>query len=140
MLDFDAHCGGGTQDIIRELRLTDVLVHVDVSVSGFDHFSPGANSFQKTATNKNYLARIRAALNHASAQGEYDLVIYNAGMGPTNCGIDIAKIYLREKLVREFIGNTPAVFGLAGGYTWGHEMGEVVDWRRITINECVNAA
>jgi hypothetical protein len=40
-------------------------------------------------------------------------------------------------MVRDFIGDTPAVFGLAGGYTWGHEMGEVVDWHRMTLIEWV---
>jgi hypothetical protein len=37
--------------------------------------------------------------------------------------------------VREFIGETPAIFALAGGYTWGNKtMNDVVDWHRITLN------
>ena len=140
ILDFDAHCGGGTQDIINELGISHNIMHVDVSVSGFDHFEAPKNYFQKMATNENYIARIRAALAHATKHGEYDLIIYNAGMDPINCGIDVKKVQQREKMVREFIANTPAVFGLAGGYTWSHEMGEVIDWHRITINEWVDAA
>jgi hypothetical protein len=44
-------------------------------------------------------------------------------------------ISYRERLVREFIGDTPAIFTLAGGYTWGGQTYEdITAWHRMTLN------
>jgi hypothetical protein len=62
-------------------------------------------------------------------------VIYNAGMDPLNSGVSLSDITWREHTVSDFIGDTPAIFALAGGYTWGNKtMDEVVSWHRITID------
>ncbi len=56
-------------------------------------------------------------------------------MDPLNSGVSLDDIIYRENAVREFIGYTPAIFALAGGYTWGNKtMDDVVDWHRITLN------
>jgi acetoin utilization deacetylase AcuC-like enzyme len=134
LLDFDAHSGGGSMDIINRLYDKEV-VHVDVTVSPFDWWKSNGEHKIYRADEDNYVATIRKALNHARACGPFDCIVYNAGMDPINCGVSIESVRKRERMVRDFIGDTPAVFGLAGGYTWGHEMGEVVDWHRMTLTE-----
>lgn len=137
VLDFDAHCGGGTFDIMSD---TAGFVQVDVSTSLFDTWEPTGEHFLRSAGSDNYVSRIGEALDHARSLGTFDLVIYNAGMDPINTGVSVSDVRTREKLVREFVGDTPAVFALAGGYTWGnHDMDELVSWHRMTIREWAQA-
>ncbi len=134
VLDFDSHGGGGTWDIIGRVA-PERIVQVDVTVSPFDTWrATSPSKFIRTEAD-NYLPAIRRALSHARRQGGFDLVVYNAGMDPINSGVSVADIERRERIVRDHVDGTPAVFGLAGGYTWGHDMSEVVDWHRLTLAE-----
>lgn len=134
VLDFDSHGGGGTWDIIGRVA-PGRIVQVDVTVSPFDTWrSTSPSKFIRTSAG-DYLPAIRRALSHARRQGGFDLVVYNAGMDPINSGVSVADIVTRERIVRDSVDGTPAVFGLAGGYTWGHDMSEVVDWHRLTLGE-----
>ena len=134
VLDFDSHGGGGTWDIIGRVA-PGRIVQVDVTVSPFDTWRSSSPSKFIRATANDYLPAIRRALSHARRQGGFDCVVYNAGMDPINSGVSVADIVTRERIVRDSIDGTPAVFGLAGGYTWGHDMTEVVDWHRLTLTE-----
>lgn len=134
VLDFDSHGGGGTWDIIGRTA-PGRIVQVDVTISPFDTWRATSPSKFIRATASDYLPAIRRALSHARRQGGFDFVVYNAGMDPINSGVAVADIVTRERIVRDSIDGTPAVFGLAGGYTWGHDMSEVVDWHRLTLGE-----
>lgn len=131
VLDFDQHCGGGTWDIVSALE-PERIVQVDVSITPFDTWSPSGESWFRLADTGTYLETIDEALGHARGI-QHDFVVYNAGMDIMNAGVrpDVAE--QRERLVREFIGDTPAVFGFAGGYTAGRGMEAVVAWHRLTL-------
>ena len=138
ILDFDAHAGGGTWDIINA-HLPSV-VQVDVTCAAFDTYEPEGESSITYAGHQDYRQEIGKALNYAGELNAFDLIIYNAGMDPVNSGVSLSDIIWREKAVSDFIADTPAVFALAGGYTWGKKtMEDVVDWHRITIETWTSA-
>ncbi|MBJ7363022.1 MAG: hypothetical protein JHD36_09805 [Ilumatobacteraceae bacterium] len=133
ILDFDAHAGGGTWDIISH-HLPSV-VQLDVTCANFDTYQPDGESRLIYSTPQSYREDINHALHHATLLDPFDIVIYNAGMDPLNSGVSLSDITWREHTVSDFIGDTPAIFALAGGYTWGNKtMDEVVSWHRITID------
>lgn len=137
ILDFDAHGGGGTWDMIQAHMPS--VTQIDVVCSLFDTYSPHGESAILEASSTDYRKQIERALTYATTLDPFDVVIYNAGMDPLNSGIDIDDIIWREAAVSSFIGRTPAVFALAGGYTWGRaSMGDVVEWHRITIEQWAN--
>lgn len=129
-LDFDAHCGGGTYDILsNDPRWT----QIDVSVSAFDQYRAEGRHLLTVTTPRDYMTEIVAALEVAAAES-WDFIIYNAGVDPINCGVDNRTLHLREFVTSEMIGDTPAVFALAGGYTWGGvTMDELVELHCSTI-------
>lgn len=134
VLDFDAHGGGGTWDIIKSKMPS--VTQIDVVCSLFDTYEPSGESAIWEASAGNYSDQIERALEYAETLTPFDVIIYNAGMDPLNSGVDIEDIIYREAAVRSFIGNTPAVFALAGGYTWGKKsMDDVVSWHRLTIEQ-----
>ena len=135
VLDFDAHGGGGTFSFIRRYWPASVT-QVDVSTSAFDIWEEEGDSrvtFVPHEKHESYDKYIKRALDYARTLGKFDIIIYNAGMDPINDGVDIDLIEKREQMVREFVGETPALFTLAGGYSWGATEDDVVDWHRITL-------
>ena len=135
ILDFDAHSGGGTWEIIQR-SLSSNVVQLDVTCSAFDTWTPEGESAIWYTGHQDYRIDIDRALTYASKKlSAFDFVVYNAGMDPLNAGVSLEDIVYRENAVRNFIGDTPAIFALAGGYTWGNKtMNDVVDWHRITLN------
>ena len=134
-LDFDAHAGGGTWDIMQKL-FDDSVVQVDVTVSAFDTWTPSGSSYFTITEPSMYRSSVKVALDYAASLEPFDLIIYNAGVDIRNSGVDEIDLRVRESMVRDFIGNTPAIFGLAGGYTWGrYTIDDVVGWHRLTIQE-----
>lgn len=133
-LDVDDHCGGGTFSMLGDDRR---FTQVDVSTSfTYDRFPAHGDHLRLPARNTDYVARIIEALEHAASLPGFDLIVVNAGMDPINAGVSIADVRERERLVREFVGSTPAVFALAGGYTWGgYSMDDIVSWHRMTLEE-----
>lgn len=140
VIDFDAHSGGGTWEIIDE-KMSDKVYQIDVTCSAFDTFRPTGESSIWYTGHQDYRETIDKALVYASKKmDDFDFIIYNAGMDPLNAGVSLSDIVYRENAVREFIGNTPAIFALAGGYTWGNKtMDDVVDWHSITLNTWAEA-
>ena len=134
ILDFDAHCGGGTYSLLEDIGGD--VTHIDVSVSGFDMYRTDGKNKLIMSESGSYEWDINAALDYASTLGQFDLCLYNAGMDPFNCGVSIDELVARENAVAAFCrDHVPATaFTLAGGYTWGNvEMSEIVDLHRLTI-------
>ena len=134
VLDYDAHGGGGTWSIINE-TLPNVY-QIDVTVSPFDTYTPHGESRIDVTKAWDYNETITKSLAYAETLDPFDLIIYNAGMDPLNAGVTEEDIVKREIAVRNFIGETPAIFALAGGYTWGGTtMDDLVNWHRNTLQE-----
>jgi acetoin utilization deacetylase AcuC-like enzyme len=120
ILDLDAHCGGGTFELIDEnpkVRLA------DVSVNGYDSWnSIESRHLLRIVDDADvYLSEVEMALGHL--QG-VEFLIYNAGMDPFEDGGGMRGITReileeRERLVAQWClrTKTPALFVLAGGYT-----------------------
>ena len=139
-LDLDAHAGGGTWDIMRRMFDGDV-VQIDVTVSAFDTWTPEGASRLDIVSPGDYRKAVDEALGYASSLGGFDFVVYNAGVDIRNSGVPGADLVAREDMVRDFIGDTPAIFGLAGGYTWGrYTIDDVVGWHRLTISRWSEAS
>ena len=130
IIDFDAHCGGGTYAHIQNLKKifnnNSRIVQIDMSVSGFDHYSPSDEHYLDlhiADDDEDYIDHIITALAEADKHYEDGMIImYNAGVDPVNT-VDFHDpfdvIQRREELVSAWIGNKPAMFTLAGGYKWG---------------------
>lgn len=132
VLDFDAHCGGGTMDFLKTFNgvLTNIfgntkipIRHLDLSTNSFDEYDIGV---EETWANlhildwqEDYLDAVQKSLLLAeSFTTDKTVFIYNAGIDPIgSSGIDGEVIAQREKIVSEFIGSNKAIFALAGGYS-----------------------
>ena len=143
ILDLDAHCGGGTADILKSDKRVRLA---DVSVCSYDSWTPTAKSrhfIQVVDKPKIYLATVGKALK--SLEG-VEFLIYNAGMdtheraGGLN-GITLEIIQEREMRVVEWARaqNVPIVFALAGGYTWsGLTLKEVAELHLETVRAFIS--
>lgn len=125
ILDLDAHCGGGTHEIIKN---DPRIWQIDISVSGFDSYTeedPIRHHLHVVNDADDYLPLLEMELERA-AEEDFDLVLYNAGMDPhEDCnvgglpGITSDIIRLRERMVFDWARarGIPVAFVLAGGYT-----------------------
>ena len=138
ILDLDAHCGGGTANILKTNKRVRLA---DVSVCSYDSWTPTAKSrhfIQVVDKPKSYLASVGKALK--TLEG-VEFLIYNAGMDTHEkaggmSGITLDVIKEREALVVEWAQErkVPIVFALAGGYTWsGLTLKEVAELHLETV-------
>ncbi|WP_137876273.1 hypothetical protein [Rhodococcus sp. Q] len=147
ILDLDAHCGGGTAELIdHDPRIW----HEDVSVNGFDRYSGHSNSALWDVDHvEDYLLTVRRAVAQADRIGSFDLCLYNAGMDPyQGCGIGgldgitAEVLEHRERIVFDWCRQRrlPVAFVLAGGYV-GSGLGQrtLVDLHRLTLTEGARA-
>ena len=130
ILDLDAHCGGGTHDIVK----SDARIWLtDISTSGYDAWRSRSERHHLHIIEDaaDYLDLLELELERAAGVG-FDLVLYNAGMDPhEDCGIGGLEgisselIRRREEMVFSWAREQgiPIAFVLAGGYT-GHRMWE----------------
>lgn len=147
ILDFDAHCGGGTASIIAGDRR---IEQIDVSTSSIDSYKLAqANlvGLKIVETGRDYLKAIRWAI---STRTHYDLVIYNAGMDPfEDCflggmaGVTMDILEERERMVFDWCRHTdtPIAFVMAGGYlSTGKRLDEkgLVDLHRLTLTQAAS--
>jgi acetoin utilization deacetylase AcuC-like enzyme len=137
IIDFDAHCGGGTGTMIEGMS---GIEQIDVSVNLFDLYSEDRNSKLWIADGSDYMSKIRMALDAVENPETVDLVLYNAGMDPHElaggvAGIDTETLRQREQAVYDWASalNVPTAFVLAGGYTGSIDMNELVDLHRLTL-------
>ena len=131
ILDFDAHCGGGTHSLIKD---DGQILHLDLSTNGFDSYEPVGENYLKIGNYPadNYLEQVDEILNRIPS--ETDLLIYNAGMDPAPM-ISGETLQIREQRVATWAAERqiPAVFVLAGGYTWSMSQEELVELHLNTI-------
>lgn len=123
ILDLDAHCGGGTYQIIQNDHR---IYQSDVSVNYFDSYEP-VHSRHRLHVVQNadaYLATIERELEWAATEVRPSLVLYNAGMDPHEdsgglTGITTEILRVRERMVFDWAAarGIPLAFVLAGGYT-----------------------
>lgn len=133
ILDFDAHCGGGTVNMLRDLGIDHRVSQYDLSTNMFDEYDEDENHMISIADNdENYLGKVRSIL--ASIDARYDLVLYNAGTDPYP-NISHETLEERDKQVFERCVdlNIPCVFVLAGGYTFSQDMNSLVRSHLSTI-------
>jgi acetoin utilization deacetylase AcuC-like enzyme len=142
VLDLDAHCGGGTHELMAELP---GVFQTDVAVCAYDTYTPCAQATLDLVHDAgDYLPAVAARLaEHDRAGRRFDLCLYNAGMDPFErcaegglAGITAEILGAREALVFRWCTERqiPVAFVMAGGYT-GSRLDEaaLVDLHRLTI-------
>ena len=139
ILDIDAHCGGGTFEILGD---NPAIRIGDVSTSSFDSWRSGQerHKLEITTDPDTYLDVVAEMLEHI---GSVDLLLLNAGMDPADGGsagstrgFTSELLEAREQLVAEWCErtNTPVAFVLAGGYVGsGLTLGDVADLHMHTV-------
>jgi acetoin utilization deacetylase AcuC-like enzyme len=121
VLDTDAHCGGGTFQLVGE---NEQVLLADVSCNSYDSWQPNSERhyLEIVRNASEYLDAVTRALDHLEG---VDALIYNSGMDPfEDCdtggmrGITREVLAERERLVAQWCEDTqtPAMFVLAGGY------------------------
>jgi acetoin utilization deacetylase AcuC-like enzyme len=147
VLDLDAHCGGGTFDILRD---ESGVRQLDLAVSPYDWYAGNERmTLDVVSDADDYVPRLRrrlAALDDVS----FDLVLYNAGMDPyEGCavgglhGMTHDVLAERERTVFDWCRgrDLPTAFVLAGGYT-GNALTQdgLVALHRLTISAAATSA
>ena len=145
ILDVDAHCGGGTFEILGD---NPAIRIGDVSTSSFDSWQSGQerHKLEITTDPDTYLDVVAEMLEHI---GSVDLLLLNAGMDPADGGsagstrgFTSELLEARERLVAEWCErtNTPVAFVLAGGYVGsGLTLGDVADLHVHTVAAIADA-
>jgi acetoin utilization deacetylase AcuC-like enzyme len=141
IVDVDAHCGGGTAELIAG---DPDLWQLDLSVDTFDRYEPGSRVTLDLVTQAaDYLPVLARRLGEHDSR-PFDLCLYNAGMDPhEDCpdgalaGIDEARLQARDELVFDWCRarRLPVAFVMAGGYVLPPRMDEarLVALHRLTL-------
>lgn len=139
IVDFDAHCGGGTASIIEGVE---GIEQVDVSVVEYDGYRSRPDARLEFADAEDYLEVCESILAGIESPETVDVVIYNAGMDPHEDaggvgGITAEVLAERERLVFDWAERhgLPVAFVLAGGYLQGADWTELVNLHRLTIRK-----
>lgn len=128
VLDVDAHGGGGTYSMTRDLAGAGRFVQVDVTVTMYDVETPQVDELDvlvlAPSDDEGYLDSIEVALDRAGAlhaDRPFDLMIVNAGVDPINARISAEALRVREDRIAAFVRSSGAscAVTMAGGYTWG---------------------
>jgi acetoin utilization deacetylase AcuC-like enzyme len=141
ILDFDAHCGGGTHALVRD---NSCILHIDIAVSTYDEYAPAnANRLELVQEAPRYIPAVNEMLAYVEQAGTHDLCIYNAGMDAHEdsaegglTGITRAILAERERLVFAWCARRQCrvVFMPAGGYVSPRlTQDELVALHRLTI-------
>ena len=142
ILDLDAHCGGGTHELIHG---DGRIWQMDVSVDAFDRYEPlGNNQLEMVHDSSRYLPTVEQKLEWLEREApRFDICLYNAGMDPFGgCsiggmqGVTQEVLHDREEAVFSWCRTrgVPIAFVLAGGYL-GPELDRVglVALHRLTL-------
>lgn len=142
ILDLDAHCGGGTHELIHGDKR---IWQMDVSVNAFDRYDPlGNNHLEMVYDGLRYLPTIERKLTWLEREApRFDICLYNAGMDPfEGCRIGgmpgVTQNVLRDREVAVFswcrMRGVPIAFVLAGGYLGPElERARLVALHRLTL-------
>ena len=138
ILDFDAHCGGGTVNMLRDLNIDHRVSQYDLSTNFFDSYDEDENHMISVAKDdEEYLRKVDAIMSDLDPG--IDLVLYNAGTDPYPT-ISHATLEERERRVFQACveKDIPCVFVLAGGYTFSQDMNSLVKSHLATISSSNN--
>ncbi|MEI7744605.1 MAG: hypothetical protein WCK58_12760 [Chloroflexota bacterium] len=146
VLDLDAHCGGGTAQLLGD---DDRVIQVDIATSAFDSY-PAAKrwTFDYIRQAGQYLPTLRSRLADLDTTG-IGLLLYNAGMDPSEVsmgglgGMTSEVLAEREETVFAWAKerDLPVAFVLAGGYSGpGLSRAGLVDLHRLTLEAAVRNA
>ena len=141
ILDFDAHNGGGTIEILRNLGIDDRVHQYDVSTNMFDSYEQDDKHLIMISDNdEDYIHDINLTLDFLVDWDETDLILYNAGVDPYP-EISHNTLAHRDELVfnKCVSTTTPCAFVLAGGYTNDQDMDSLVESHMATIYAAQNA-
>lgn len=123
IIDFDAHCGGGTSRFLSNWDMTQIKI-LDLSTQAFDEYPPRAGDRLVLARPRNYpspqagyMGHVEDMLKDVQAQ-QYGLVLYNAGVDPYP-EIEFDTLGERDRMVFKRVREweLPCVWMLAGGYS-----------------------
>ncbi|CAM8621157.1 AcuC Deacetylases, including yeast histone deacetylase and acetoin utilization protein [Acidimicrobiia bacterium] len=139
ILDVDAHCGGGTFDILGDNPQVRIG---DLATSSYDQWLPFDERHQMKVTRDadSYLQDVADMLEHLNGVG---VLLHNAGMDPLEGsgtgnapGFSAALLAERETLVANWAKRTgtPVAFVLAGGYAGANAtIDDIVDLHVTTV-------
>lgn len=142
ILDLDAHCGGGTAELIADEPR---IWQQDVSVDLFDHYASSERICLHMVQHSSvYLNQVRNCLQAVDDGGlPFDLCLYNAGMDPYEGsasggleGVTMQILQQREQLVFDWCRKRglPVAFALAGGYLGAKlDVAGLVALHRLTL-------
>lgn len=142
ILDLDAHCGGGTAEIIATMPKVE---QVDVSVVRFDEYDSRPDALLTLTGPDDYLTMIELELAMIEDPDSIDLVLYNAGVDPHEDagGVPVITSDMlaeREEIVYEWADahGLPVAFTLAGGYqSRFYDLYDVAGLHRQTIRSAL---
>lgn len=130
ILDLDMHWGNGSEDILRKLRLTDVVLH----------YSAGAKWY-KPSQAKSFLKVLPSIVELFAG---CDVLLFQAGVDvhiddPMGGWMNTAEIFERDKIVFQVARRIglPVAWALAGGYQ--QPLRRVLDLHDNTLIACANA-
>jgi acetoin utilization deacetylase AcuC-like enzyme len=140
IVDFDAHCGGGTASLLKK---GEGIEQIDVSVNSYDSYTSTSQARLWMTNGDDYLTTIQESLDSVSDPESIDVVLYNAGMDPhERCstggasGITTDVLRQRENMLFSWANfhNLPVAFVLAGGYSNRNLLREeLVELHRMTL-------
>ena len=147
VLDLDAHCGGGTAELLAH---DPRIAQLDVAVDAFDLYPEHGRFTLDTILDASaYLPTLRRRLE-ALDPSAFDLVLYNAGMDPfEGCHIGGRRGMTRDVLAEREetvfawcrASGLPVAFVLAGGYAGGGlTQAGLVDLHRLTLEAAARHA
>ena len=126
ILDFDAHCGGGTVTMLRHLGIDNRVEQYDISTNNFDDYTEDeTHNIRVTRKNSEYLKMVDEVLEQINPATE--LILYNAGTDPYPT-ISHDTLAERDNTVFQWAqeNNKPIAYVLAGGYTMSQTMESLV--------------
>jgi len=148
VLDLDAHCGGGTREILRnDARCR----QIDIATDDYDAYgSSDAWTLDLVTDADRYLAVLRSRLDEAVAGQPPSIVLYNAGMDCHESSADGALAGITSQVLRERERmvfswardyDLPIAWVLAGGYRSPTlSAADVVDLHRLTVEAAASAS
>jgi acetoin utilization deacetylase AcuC-like enzyme len=134
ILDFDAHCGGGTVNMLRHLDIDNRVEQYDISTNHFDEYEEDeTHNILIARTDTEYTDAVNETLNKIKLNTR--VILYNAGTDPYPT-ITHQTLAERDNTVFQWAKqhNIPIAYVLAGGYTMSQTMDSLVNSHINTLD------